>query len=115
MALHATNDVASGIAREAESAERHALVQLDILADIAGLADDDAGAVVDEEAGADAGAGMDVDARLGMRVFGHHARNQRHAEQEQLMGDAIDGDRLQARIAEDDFMMTLRRRIAEEG
>ena len=37
--------------------ERHALVELDVAADVAGLADDDAGAVVDEEAGPDAGAG----------------------------------------------------------
>ena len=95
-----------------QGAQRHALVELDVLADVAGLADDDAGAVVDEEAGADAGAGVDVDAGLGVGVLGHHARDQRHAQQQQLVGDAIDRDRLQAGIAEDDLVMALGRRVA---
>ena len=54
MAFHAADDVAGGIAREAERAEGDALIELDVLADVARFADDDAGAVVDEEARADA-------------------------------------------------------------
>ena len=44
-----------------ERAERHALIELDVVADDRRLADDDAGAVVDEEVFADLGAGVDVD------------------------------------------------------
>ena len=84
-------------------------------ADVAGFADDDAGAVVDEEAGADAGAGMDVDAGLGVGMLGHHARDQRYAEQQDLMGDAVNGDRLEAGIAEDDLVVALGGRVALEG
>ena len=63
VALHAADDVAGGVAREAQRPQRHALVQLHVAADVAGLTDDDAGAVVDEEARADAGPRVDVDAR----------------------------------------------------
>ncbi len=98
-----------------QGAEGHALVELDVGADVAGFADDDAGAVVDEEAGADAGAGMDVDAGLGVGMLGHHARNQRHAEQQDLVGDAVNGDGLEAGIAEDDLVEALGGRVALEG
>ena len=66
--------------------KRHALVKLDVGADVAGFADDDAGAVVDEEAGADARAGVDVDAGLGVGRLGHHARDERHVEQAPVRG-----------------------------
>ena len=61
------------------------------------------------------GAGMDVDAGLGVGVLGHHPRDQRHAEQQQLVGEAIDRDRLEAGVAEDDLVMALRGRVALEG
>ena len=79
------------------------------------LADHHAGAVVDEEARADRRAGVDVDAGLGVGQFGHHPRNERHAQAVQLVGDAIDRDRLQAGIAEDDFVVALGRRVAAKG
>src|SRR5262249_54307120 len=49
MAFHAADDVAGSITREAQSAQSDALIQLHVLADVAGLANDDAGAVIDEE------------------------------------------------------------------
>src|SRR5207253_10885460 len=75
-------------------------------------ADDNAGAVVDEEAFRDRRAGMDVDAGLRMRNLRHHPRNVRHTKAEQLMSDAIDGDRFEARVAKDDLVVALRRRVA---
>jgi hypothetical protein len=57
MARQAFLQAAVGIRREALGAQRDGLVQAHALADDGGLADDDAGAVVDEEAGADLRAG----------------------------------------------------------
>lgn len=45
-----------------QSAQRNALVDLHVVADRGGLADDDAGCMVDEEVLADRRAGVDVDA-----------------------------------------------------
>ena len=47
--------------------------------------------------------------------FGHHPRDERHLELVQDVGQAIDGDRLQARIAEDHFVEVLDGRIAVVG
>src|SRR5688572_11241871 len=52
-----------------ERGERHAVVELDAIADHARLADHDAGAMVDEEVAADRGAGVDVDARRAVGVL----------------------------------------------
>ena len=56
---------------------------------IGGLADHDAGAVVDEEARADLGAGVDVDAGAAVRELGDDAREQRHAELVELVREAV--------------------------
>ena len=97
------------------SAQGDALVELDAVADLGRLADDDAGAVIDEESAADRGAGMDVDAGLAVCVFGHHPRDQRHAQAKEHVGQAIDGDGAQARVAEDDLVETLGGGVAVEG
>ena len=107
-------DVPVLVAREAERAERDALVDLDAIADLGRLADDDAGAVVDEEAAADRGAGVDVDAGLAVRELGHHARDERHAELVELVRDPEDGDGREARVAEDDLVEVLGGRVAVE-
>ena len=62
------------VARKAESAQRDTLVKLDAVTDPGGLADHDAGAVIDEESPADGGAGMDIDAGLAVCILGHHPR-----------------------------------------
>ena len=49
-------------AREARAAERDALVHRHVVADLGGLADHDAGAVVDEEAAPDLRGRVDLDA-----------------------------------------------------
>ena len=45
----------------AGAAERHAVIEGAVVADLGGLADHHAGAVVDEEAQPDGGPGVDVD------------------------------------------------------
>ena len=67
MALLPADQIAVAVGGEAERPERHALIELDAVADLARLADHDARAVVDEEVLADLRAGMDVDpgARIG--------------------------------------------------
>ena len=72
-----------------ERAERHALVELHAVADDGGLADDHAGAVIDEERAADAAPGWMSMPVSRVRELGHDARDQRHAELEQLVGDAV--------------------------
>ena len=47
--------------RPRRAAEGDAVVERHVLADLGGLADDDAGAVIDEEPPSDAGAGMNID------------------------------------------------------
>ena len=49
-------------AMERGAAEGHALIERHVVADLGGLADHHAHAVVDEQAPADLGAGMDLDA-----------------------------------------------------
>src|SRR5208282_2987621 len=66
MTLGAAHEVAVGIRGKAQGTERHALVELDPLADLGRLPDDHARAVIDEEVLADRGPRMDVDARAAM-------------------------------------------------
>ncbi len=58
---------------------------------------------------------MNIDAGARMRELRHHARDERHAQQQQFVGDAIDRYRFQAGIAEDDFVIALGRWITLEG
>ena len=86
-----------------------------MLADLGGFADHDAGAVVDEEVVADLRAGVDVDAGAAVGPLGHHAGNERDVELVELVGQAIDGDRFQAGVAEDHFVERLAGRVAVVG
>ena len=108
MPLLPANQLALSVGREAEGAEGHALVELHVLADVARLADDDAGAVIDEEIAADRGAGVNVDAGAAMSPLAHHAGNERDADLVQQVSEAIDGDRFETGVAKNDF----RRRFA---
>ena len=54
--------------------------------------------------------GMNIDPSAAVRPFGHDARNQRHLSVEQ-MRHSINGDRLQRRISEDDFLISRRGRV----
>ena len=61
-----------------EDASLNALVQLDVLADFTGFADDNSRSVVNEETRTDPGTRVDVNSRRGMGVLRHDARDERH-------------------------------------
>ena len=52
---------------------------------------------------------------LAVGPFGHHPRNERHAQLVQRVGQAVDGDGLQAGIAEDHLVQRLAGRVAVVG
>lgn len=87
-----------------QAAQGDALINLDPLADLGGLADDDAGSVVDEEVLADGGAGVDVNAGETVGVLGHDAGNEGHLQQVQLMCQAVDHDGVETGVGEDDLV-----------
>ena len=104
MSLRGADQVPLLILGEAERAERHSLIELHAGGDLACGPDYDARAVVDEERRADGRSGVDVDSRPTVRPLGQHPRDQRHRQAKQFVREAVDGDRLQPRIAEDDFI-----------
>ncbi len=57
MPLHAADELAVAIGGKADRPERDALVKFDVVADLTGFSDHDAGAVVNEEVFSDRGAG----------------------------------------------------------
>ena len=100
---------------EALRTQRHGLVDAHAIPDDGGLADHHARAVVDEKAVADARAGMDVDAGLGMRQFGHDAREQREITQIEFVRQPVMDDGHDAGIAEQHLVDAARGRVAVEG
>ena len=115
MAVDAFDGIAVRIEREAFRAERHALVQLHVVADDRCLADDDPRAVVDGEIVADGGTRVDVDAGLRMRHLGDDARDERHVQPQQGVGDAVVADGAYGRVAKDDLTVALGSRVAVVG
>ena len=90
-------------AREAGSAERHALVDRHPVADLGRLADHDAGAVVDERLGADARGRVDLDPGDRPGRVGERERHDRHARLVKRVGHAVDKDRLHTAPAGEDL------------
>ena len=84
-----------------QRAQGDALVELHIVADDGGLADDDAGAVVDEEVSADLRPGVDVDAGAAVGVFRHDPGDKGHLQLVEHVGQAVDGDGVKAGIGDD--------------
>src|SRR5437763_9604198 len=93
-------------------AERDGVIQLYARTDFAGLTDDDAGAVIDKEMRADPGAGMNIDAGAAVGPLGHDPRDERQILEVKNVGHALDGDRFERRISQNNFFVTFRRRVA---
>ena len=91
------------------------MIELHPVADFGRFADHHARAVVDEEIVADRGAGVDVDAGAAVRPLAHHSRDQRNVQLVQEMGEPVDGDGLQAGIAEDHLVQRLAGGVAVVG
>ena len=88
---NALDGVALLVERETLGSERHALIELHVVSDDAGLADDHARSMVDGEMAAYCGAWVDVDSRFRMCHLCHHARNERHPHEKQLVGQPVAG------------------------
>ena len=86
------------------SDEANTLIELHMLADLTGLANDHASAVIDEEVRADLRPRMDVDASAAMRPLRHHARQQWHLGLIQPVRDTLHGDGFQPWVCQDDFL-----------
>ena len=103
MAVDALDGVALCVEREALGAEGDALVELHVVAEDAGGADDNACAMVDGEVAADGGGRVYVDSRLAMGHLGDDARDEGYAQEVQLMGYAVVADGAYGRVAADDL------------
>src|SRR3546814_13651799 len=90
--------LAADAVRGVGAAERDALIDRDIVADLGGLADDDAETMIDEEVPADLRARMDVDRGQETRQVIDEAREEEQPRLEPPVRDAVHTDREQPRI-----------------
>src|SRR5579862_8749468 len=87
----------------AGSAERDAQVNENVVANLSGLADYHAHAVVDEETAADPGSRMDFDAGQKAGNLGDETRQNRDVGFIQAMREAVHQNRVKSGVAEDDL------------
>ena len=85
-------------ASRGECSKCNTLIQLYVFTDFRGLSHYDTGSMIDKEVFADSGARMNIYSGQVMGILRHHAGNERHAKQKQLMGQAEDGDCVNARV-----------------
>ena len=98
------------------AAERRAVEQHHVVADLGGLADDDAHAVVDEQPPAEPGAGVDLDAGDRPRELGDQPRGQPQAGLvPHPVRQPVHPDRVHARVAEGDLGERPGRGVAVPG
>ena len=87
----------------ARAAQGHPLVKQAVVADHAGFADHHAHAVVDEYPLADAGAWVDFNAGEKAPQLADQAGHQGQAQAPELVTEAVQGESMQPRVAEQDF------------
>ena len=87
----------------AGAAERDAVINRDVVADLRGFADHHAGRVVNEHAGAENGPGMDVDPGQDAGDLPDRARGHLRATFPQPVADPVSPDGVHARVGEDDL------------
>ena len=103
------------VERKALCSKRHTLVEFHVVSDNACGTNDHSGAMVDGEMRTDGGRGMDIDARLAMSHLGNDAGDKGHAQEKQLVSDAVVGDSLYHGIAADYLPDGLGSRVALVG
>lgn len=111
----AFNDFPRIVALEAAGTEGDAVVEFDMVANAAGFADDDAGAVVDEEVGAETGSRMNINAGAAVGPFGHDTGEKGNSRTIEAVGGTLDGDGLDRGIGENDFLQAGRGGVAFVG
>ena len=115
MAFPTLLDFAVLVLLKTARAQRHRVIQLHPLPNVAGLADDDSGPVIDEKMRADLCAGMNVDPGARVGPLRHEPRNERHFSFVKQMRHSLDRDRFDRRIRNDDLLVTRRSWIAFVG
>ncbi len=115
VARYALDGVAMFVEWEAPCTERHALIQLHVVADDARGPDDDARSVVDGEVVAYLRLRVYVDARLAVRHFRDDARNEWHTLKVEFVGDAVVRYGFNDRVATDYLAPTRSRGVAVIG
>src|SRR5262245_41596325 len=86
-----------------DTAERDAVVEREVFADLCRLAHDDAHAVVDEEAVADGRARVDLDAGKESAQVGDEAAQEAPLAHPERMRQPVEPDGVQAGVAEEDL------------
>ena len=89
MSLGTTDQLAIRIGCEAQCAQRHPLIDFNMIADVASFADHHSRSVINKKRFTDCRAWMNIDSGLLVCPFGHHARDKWNGEMNQLMRDTI--------------------------
>jgi hypothetical protein len=97
------------------TAESHALVQQNIVADFRGFSDYYAHSMIDKAAAADGGAGVNFDAGHGARELGDHAGEREPSGFVNAVRDSVQDNGVEAGVAEENFQHAARRRVAAEN
>ena len=95
-----------------DPAQSHAVIHGNIIADFSGFTDDHSHTVINEELAADPGAGMNLDAGDEAGDLRSKSAEKEHVMRPEPVGDAMQPDGMQPRIAEEDFKCIACRRIA---
>lgn len=90
--------------REALGAQRDPLIDLAIGSDVGGLSDDDPRPMINEEGLADGRPWMNINPGSGMGMLMEHSRNQRDLQAMQRVGDPVDRDGVDTRVADHGFI-----------
>ena len=88
------------------------MVELDVISNLTCLSNHHARSMVDKEVLPDSCTGMNIDTGFLMSPFCHHSRKEGHIQFEEFVGDTINGDRHDARVAEHDFIGCMACRVA---
>ena len=98
-----------------QRAQRYALVEFDVVADVRGSANNNAGTVVNEKAVADASGGVNVNACFPVGKLRQHTRHQGHVVQVEGVGEPIEGDGIEAGVGKNHFIQALGGRVPLEN
>ena len=112
MPLDLLDRIAVLIQLEALGSQGDTLIQFHMVPDDRGLPYHDAGAVINKEMLADGRAGMNINPGFFMGKFRHDPGDQGHIQLIQFVRQAVDGDRVEAGIADHDLFPSAGRRIA---
>ena len=104
MPLCSSDQLSIRVGRKTESPQRYALIDLDMVPDVARFPDYHTCSVVDKERFADGCTGMDIDPRLLVSPLRHHPWDEWDCKVHEFVSNSVNRDRFQAREAENNFV-----------